>query len=341
MTTIRDVAKKAGVAPMTVSRVINDSGYASQKTRQRVEAAIAELNYVPNSLARSLKSNQTHTLALIVSDITNPFWTTVARGAEDAASAAGFNVILCNTDENEEKQELYLNMLLQKQVDGFLFVPVRGAAPAIKSIQAQNIPVVVLDRRVPDVEVDVIRGSSRRGACELVQYLLGLGHQHIAILSGPKNIPTVQERVSGYKQALEEVALSKNEQIYYGQYTQTSGYHMAQQVLQATPQPTAIFAANNFIAIGTMKAIREANLRVPQDISVVSFDDLPDDLLLEPFVTAMVQPAYDMGNCATDILLQRIERNSEPQPYQEIVFPTKLIERYSCQAIKGQILSED
>ena len=333
MVTIRDVAKRAGVAPMTVSRVINDSGYASEETRKRVEEAIAELNYVPNSLARSLRSNQTYTLALVVSDITNPFWTTVARGVEDAASEAGFNVMLCNTDENEEKQAQYLDMLLQKQVDGFLFVPARSSADPVKSIQGRNIPVVVLDRRVPGAEVDVIRGASVRGACEMVEYLLSLGHRRIAILSGPETVSVSRERVKGYKQALRAAGLqTDDDMVFYGPFTQQGGYDMTRRAMATDPQPTALFAANNFIAIGAMKALRELKLRVPEDISVAGFDALSSDLVLEPFLTAMVQPAYDMGRQATKMLLNRISSDAQSET-QEVVLTPNLVVRQSCRRV--------
>jgi LacI family transcriptional regulator len=176
MATIHDVAQRAGVSPITVSRVINHSGYASQETRARVEAAIAELGYVPNRLARSLRSKRTHTLALVLTDITNPFFTTVARGVEDTASDAGYTVIFCNTDESESEEKKYLQVLLQQQVDGILLVPARGTPDSIDLIRKQNTPVVVLDRRLPSrVEVDTVRCENERGAYQLVRLLIGWG----------------------------------------------------------------------------------------------------------------------------------------------------------------------
>ena len=192
MPNIRDVAKLAGVAPITVSRVVNNSGYVSDETRERVEAAIAELQYVPNSLARSLRFKQTKTIALVLTDITNPFWTTVARGVEDVASQQGFNVILCNTDESETKQAEYLNVLLQKQVDGVLLVPARSSPEPVELIQKQGTAVVVLDRQVPSARVDVVRSDSETGSYRLVQLLLKLGHRRIAILSGPRDVSTAR-----------------------------------------------------------------------------------------------------------------------------------------------------
>jgi LacI family transcriptional regulator len=329
MPTIRDVAERAGVSPITVSRVINNSGYVSQETRSRVEAAIAELQYVPNSLARSLRFKRTHTLALVLTDITNPFWTTVARGVEDAASQCGFNVILCNTDENEAKQSEYLNVLLQKQVDGFLLVPARSTPDPIVLIQSQKVPTVVLDRQVPGAQVDIVRGDSEGGAYQLVRLLLSLGHRRIAMLSGPVSISTAADRVTGYRRALHEVGLeAQAELICYGEYTQESGYQMAQKALSLTPRPTALFAANNFIAIGALRALREVGMRVPEDMALVSFDDIPPAFVIEPFLTVAAQPAYEMGHRATELLLARLSGQAPPE-CQEIVLPTEIIVRRS------------
>ncbi len=329
MPTIRDVAERAGVSPITVSRVINNSGYVSQETRSRVEAAIAELQYVPNSLARSLRFKRTHTLALVLTDITNPFWTTVARGVEDAASQRGFNVILCNTDENEAKQSEYLHVLLQKQVDGFLLVPARSTPDPIALIQSQRVPTVVLDRQVPGAKVDVVRGDSEGGAYQLVRLLLSLGHRRIAMLSGPVNISTAADRVAGYRRALQEAGLeAQAELVCYGEYTQESGYRMAQKALSLTPRPTALFAANNFIAIGALRALREAKVRVPEDMALVSFDDIPPAFVIEPFLTVAAQPAYEMGRRATELLLARLSGQAPPE-CQEIVLPTEIIVRRS------------
>ncbi len=326
MPTIHDVAKRAGVAPITVSRVINNSGYVSKETRECVEAAIAELGYVPNMLARSLRSKRTHTLALVLTDITNPFWTTVARGVEDAANDGGFNVILCNTDESETEQAKYLTVLLQKQVDGILLVPARSTAEPVELIQKQGVPVVVLDRRVPHAQVDVVRGDSERGAYRLIGLLLTLGHRRIAMLAGPQTVSTAVDRVAGYRRALAEAGLDADvELIYYGEYTQAGGYEMTQQVLTTTPWPTALFAANNFIAIGALRALRDAGLRVPEDMALVCFDDLP---AIDPSLTVAAQPAYEMGQRATELLLARLSGQA-PKEYQEIVLPTEMIVRSS------------
>jgi len=329
MPTIRDVAKRAGVAPITVSRVINNSGYVRAATRAKVEAVIAELQFVPNSLARSLRFKQTKTIALVLTDITNPFWTTVARGVEDAASAAGFNMFLCNTDEAEAKQIRYLNVLLEKRVDGILLVPARSAAEPIELIRQQGVPVVLLDRRVPGVPVDVVRGDSEAGAYQLTQLLLGQGHRRIALLSGSREVSITVERQAGYRRAFAEAGVEPPaELMYYGAFTQAAGYEMMQQVFYTMPWPTAVLAANNFIAMGAFRALRDLGLRVPEDMSLVAFDDLPSALVFDPFLTVAAQPAYHMGQQATQLLLARLD-GIAPAGVQEIVLPTELIVRRS------------
>ena len=329
MSTIRDVAERAGVSSMTVSRVINRSGYISQDARERVEAAIAELGYVPNTLARSLRFKRTKTLACVLTDITNPFFTTIARGVGDAANAQGFNVIFCNTDESESEQAEQLTALVEKRVDGILLVPAASSAEAVAFLRDQKVPVVVLDRRVPDCSVDSVRCDSEVGAYELVKLLMALGHRRIAILTGPQTVSTAQDRVAGYRRAMTEAGHSADpELIGYGTFTQAGGYQTAKRMLALAFRPTAFFAANNFIAVGAYQAIREAGLSVPEDVAMAAFDDLPESLAIEPFFTVAAQPAYEMGRRATELLLQRLT-GEHPDACQEIVLPFEIIVRRS------------
>jgi LacI family transcriptional regulator len=329
MATIRDVAKLAGVAPITVSRALNNSGYVSQATRERVKAAIEELGYVPNMLGPSLRFQQTMILAVVITDITNPFWTTVTRGIEDVAHANGYSTILCNTDESESKQEQYLQMLLRRRVDGILLVPACSETKSIEMIKKQDIPVVVLDRQIGNLDVDVVRADSEEGAFLLVQYLLSLGHRNIAMLAGPKNVSTAIDRTAGYRRALDDAGNAVNEElIYWGNFTQESGYENARMVTDMDPRPTAIFAANNFIAIGAMQALKEKGLHIPEDVALVTIDDIPPAYTLEPFLTVAIQPADEMGRQAARLLLDRI-KNPEDESFQNVVLPTKMIIRAS------------
>lgn len=328
MITIQDVAKRAGVAPITVSRVVNNSGYATAGIRSRVEAAIQELGYVPNTLAGSLRSRRTNTLALILSDITNPFFTTVARGVEDAASDAGFLVMVGNTDEREDKERTYVRMFLQKRVDGILLVPARSAAASLEFIGKQKTAVVLLDRRVPESSADVVRCDSEGGAYELGRLLASLGHRHIGILTGPEGVSTSDERIRGCCRALSEAGLADGWRVYHGELTQQSGRTMTEQALEDWPRPTALFASNNFIAIGAQKAMAERGLRVPEDIALVGFDDLPPALVTAPFLTVVGQPAYEMGRKGVEVLLDRLQGRA-PEGHRDIVLPTELIVRGS------------
>ena len=328
MSTIQDVARLAGVAPITASRVINNSGYASQSVRERVLQAVEELGYVPNTLARSLRSRKTDTLALILSDITNPFFTTIARGVEDTASDAGYTVIFCNTDESESEERKYLNVLLQKRVDGILLIPAGNGVQSVQAARDQGIPVVVLDRRAPGCAADVVRGDSEGGARSLTQLLISLGHRRIALMTGSPNVSTAQDRATGYHAAMHAAGLEKEELVFYGRFTQASGAEMVRQAIAARPAPTALFAANNFIAIGALNQLRELGQRVPEDMALVSFDDLPAPLVTFPFLTVAAQPAYEMGCRATTRLIERLEAASTDE-YREIILPTEVILRAS------------
>ena len=337
MPTVHDVAKRAGVAPITVSRVINNSGYISEATRERVKATIKEIGYVPNTLARGLRSKRTNTLGLIVTDITNPYFTLMARGVEDVAGDSNYTVIYCNTDESETKEEKYANILAQRQVEGVLLVPAGGNDRTIKFLEANGISVVILDRRVSGVEKDFVCSDSKNGANLLVKLLIKLGHERIAIITGPKNVSTSTDRVAGYRRALKESGYSKNELIYYGAFNQQSGYELTQQAMNHTPRPTAILGANNFIAIGITKALHDLSVDVPGDVSVVGFDDLPESMLVRPFLTVARQPAYDMGRSATELLLKRISGDL-PEDCQEVIFQTEIVERESVGPRKSSSL---
>ena len=329
MVTIRDVAKHAGVSPITVSRVINNSGYVSQATRARVEAAIDELRYIPNMLGPSLRFKQTMTLALVLTDITNPFWTIVARGVEDVAQANGYSVILCNTDESETKQGQYFYTLLRRRIDGIMLVPAQSAPGPVKMIQSHNIPVVVLDRQIPNLKVDIVRADSENGAFQLTEHLLSLGHRHIAMLSGPSTVSTAVDRVRGYRRALTAAGLSAEAAyIYWGAFTLDSGREMALKALAANPQLTAFFAANELIAIGAIQALRELGMVVPDDIALVLVDDIPPIYTIEPFLTVAIQPAREVGQQAAKLLLGRVTGELAAE-CQHVVLPTQLVIRAS------------
>lgn len=335
-TTIRDVAKHAGVAPITVSRVVSDSGYVSDETRKRVDLSIRELNYIPNKLSQSLRFHQTDMVTLLVSDITNTFWTTVTRGVEDVCNAHNLNLILCNTDEKPEKLAKYINHQLRNRTDGLILVPIGKATDTIELIVQNNIPLVILDRDLPDFKVNTIVSDNEVGAYQLTNYLIELGHRSIGILSGQESAYTSVQRVNGYRRALAEHNIPIDETlIFFGGFSQQEGYKMAQTLLGqgSIPWPTALFAGNNFIAIGILKWLYEHQFRVPQDISLVSFDDLPHDILRGPFITTVSQNPYDMGVKSAELLIEQINNLSvEPR---KVVLPVELAINKSCLPISA------
>lgn len=327
--TMRDVAERAGVSAITVSRVINGTGYVHEETQARVNAAIEALRYVPNHVARSLRSRQTSTLALLLTDITNSFWTTVARGVEDEAAAQDYTVFFCNTDEDPAKEERYLDMLARRRVDGLLIGPTPDSAPLLERLQAQGIKFVLLDRTVDGIDADVVRSDSRAGAANVTQHLLITGHQRVAYIGGPLSTSTGRERLAGYRSALMATGKAIDpELIKIGLYRRESGHQLALGLLTAEKRPDAIFAGNSLIAQGVLDAIAETGLHVPDDVAVVSFDDITGANSYAPFLTAVIQPAYEIGRLGTRLLLEQISGvQSAPEA---LILPTQLVIRRSC-----------
>ncbi|MBC7320565.1 LacI family DNA-binding transcriptional regulator [bacterium] len=347
MATIKDVAERAGVSVMTVSRVINNSRYVSQETREKVERAMKELGYVPNALAHGLITKRTHVLGLIVSDITNPFFTTIARGVEDTAIKNGFNIILCNTDEDVEKEEKYIDLLLRKRVEGIILSPADcNKRDGIERIIMRNVPLVLIDRCIDGLNLDCVYSDSISGAYELTKYLVSLGHKRIGIIVGPRRISTARDRIEGYKKALQEAGIPIDEAlIRWGEkYSREDGYKNTKELLATNSPPTAIFGGNRLITVGILKAIRELGLKIPDDISVVSFDEVEDMSVTNPFLTVVSQDSYKMGVIAVECLLKRIkEKDKSFNAPQNIVLQPELVIRESCRAlkeVKGESLVE-
>jgi LacI family transcriptional regulator len=328
--TISDVARRAGVSPATVSRVIQGAKNVNPDTRERVQGAIEELGFVPSAVARSLRSKRTRSLALIVSDVTNTFWTTVARGVEDVAQRHGYSVLLCNSDENLAKQDQYLDFLIGQQVDGVIIAPFDADSRHLDKLRRRKIPTVIVDRRVDGWDMDSVGSDSLSGARALVQHLIGLDHRCIAVISGPAITSTAEDRVAGYCMALAEAGIPLDPRlIKRGEYRNATGKDFTHELLDDGLEPTAIFAANNLIAMGVIDAVEERGLQIPQDLALVCFDDLPNASHLFPFLTVVAQPVYDLGMNAAQLLLSRLESQVPLQPRQ-VVLPVRLIVRHSC-----------
>ncbi|GHH97873.1 LacI family DNA-binding transcriptional regulator [Neobacillus kokaensis] len=332
MVTIYDIAKKANVSPMTVSRVVNNSGKISEKTREKVEKIIKELNYIPNNAARSLTLKQSKILSLLITDITNPFYTKVARGAEDKAKQMGYRLLLSNSDESLEKESEYVDMLISSGVDGVLMAPAGDESKKnLKTLIKNKIPFVLIDRQVNGIDCDLVIGDSYHGTRQLLEHLIKQGHSKIALINGPANISTAREREKAYFEILRLAGIEANKQLTSNiSYRQNDSHKVVKNLisLPESKRPTAIFAANNFIAINTIKSLRQLNVRVPEDMAVVCFDDpdpIPD---FNPFLTLAAQPAYNFGYMGIQLLIERVEGNG-PAEKQRVILPPEIIIRNS------------
>lgn len=332
MVTIYDIAAKANVSAMTVSRVINNTGKISEKTRAKVKRVMEEMNYVPNQTARSLVLQQTKLLFLLITDITNPFYTTLARGAEDAAKKYGYRLLFGNSDESLEKEAEYVTTILQTRVDGVLLAPAGDPSlPHLESLRRHSVPFVLLDREVPGVECDIVLGDSKEGARQLVDHLAASGHRRIAIVNGSDSISSARLRLQGYMDGLKLNELPYEEQyVFETSFGSLSDLSEMEQWLNGLdPLPTAILSGNNVLAVEVMRLLRHRGLRVPADISVVCFDDLGPYSDIDPFLTVAAQQAYQFGYMGTTMLIERIADREGAQPWKKIVLPAELLVRRS------------
>jgi LacI family transcriptional regulator len=330
--TIVEVAKSAGVSPATVSRVVGNYGYVSEKTRQKVQAAVKEMGYRPNTIARSMVTKSTRTIGLVVTDITNPFFAQLARGVEAITWQNGYTLILANSDEDSERERAIIRALQEKQVDAFIIVPASSKnASHLEELVASRAPVVLLDRGVKNLVVDSVMVDNEEGAYQAVTHLIKLGHSRIGIILDNPDITTNEERLSGYQRAITAHGLQMEKGLIQScQYTRQSAYELVHGMLQTPDRPTALFTTNNFMTIGAIKAVNEAGLNIPKDIALVGFDDLEWNQLNSPQLTAVAQPVTEMGNLAGQRILARIK--NENTPAMEIRLKTRFIIRESCGA---------
>lgn len=317
---------------MTVSKVINNTGKISEKTRLRVKKIMEEMNYVPNSMARSLVLQETKMLSLLIPDITNPFFTTVARGAEDAAMRLGYKLLFGNSDESLAKEKEYVDMILSTRVDGVLFSAASDlSAPHLQTLRTHRIPFVLLDRAVPGIECDTVSGDSKEGAKKLVAHLIGLGHRRIAIVNGSLSVSTARERLDGYREALKLGDIEADDALVLEMsYKQFADEEALKKLLALPEPPTAVFAGNNFIAVGIIRKLLDLGIRVPEQMSVVCFDDLGASVI-DPFFTVVSQPAYQFGAMGIGLLIERIKGTTTPE-WKKVVLPSELIVRGSSAA---------
>ncbi|MGV8920723.1 MAG: LacI family DNA-binding transcriptional regulator [Pseudomonas sp.] len=327
MSTIKDVAALAGISYTTVSHVLNKTRPVSDEVRLKVEAAIIALDYVPSAVARSLKAKSTLTIGLLIPNGINPYFAELARGIEDYCERNGFCVILCNSDDNPDKQRSYLRVLLEKRVDGLIVSSVGGDTEA-GGLANVRTPMVVVDRDLEGVTADLVRIDHELGAYLATRHLIELGHKHIACICGPASTSVAQMRLAGYRRAMQEAQLAVPEHwVVESDFTSPGGYQAAVGLLDGTP-PTAIFAGNDMIGIGVLRAAAERNIRVPSDLSVVGFDDIQMSRYVYPALTTVGQSILQLGEMAAEVLLRRIAAPAASAVEHRIVAP-KIILRES------------
>ncbi len=332
MPTIRDVAAHAHVSPTTVSHVINGTRFVDPETEERVRTAIEALGYRPNSLARSLRRRSTSTIGLLVPDNSNPFFADVARAIEDAGFAKGYNVILCNSDGSEEKEVAYIDVLLSKQVDGLILISSGNRPDPLHTILDAGVPVVVADRELGELPVDQVLVDNEQGGYLAGKYLTGLGHRRIGCIAGPAGLALSAERIRGFRRALAESDLElPDEAIAHGKLHYAGGEAAMLDLLARDLDLTAVFAGNDLMAIGAIKVLRHSNVRVPDDVSVIGFDNILQSNAIVPALTTIAQPVTELGQISVSLLLKQImEPSGVPS---RVLLPTTLVERESCRAL--------
>jgi len=337
MTRLKEVAARAGVSIATTSRVLSGKDYVSGALRERVLAAVGDLNYSPNGIARSMSQRRTLTIGLVVSDITNPFFTLVARGVEDTGQKSGYSVVLANTDEDLDRERSSLDVLRQKRVDGILLTVSSTETTHVRRLIDAGMKIVLIDRSLPDLAIPSVQVDNVGGVHKAMAYLLALGHRRIGIITGNLSESTGAERLSGYEAALAAAGLPFDpDLVVSGKFKESGGYAAAHHLWAVPDRPTALISCNNTMTTGLLLALRESGAHVPDDVSVVGFDDIPYYSLLDRPLTAIAQPTYELGCHACELLLRLIEDNDDMLNVEtKVRLPTTFIVRASCRPYPG------
>ena len=328
--TIKDVAARAGVSTTTVSRYLNG---ARVRQAAAIKSAVSELAFHPSHLARSLKSGSTRTVGVMVPDISNPFFADVVNGIESVTRIGQYSLLLCNTDESAQRERDVTSLLLQKRVDGILMAPTTESSDAPLRFRARGIPVVFIDRTIEGGGFDAVLVESASGAGQAAEYLVSLGHERIAVISGPLDTTPGRERHEGFVAGLRARGRTLDPQYeQLADFRSEGGYQAALRLLAVAPPPTAVFVANNLMAIGALRAIHDLGVRLPDELSFVSFDDLALAGLMNPAITVVNRPTAEQGILAMRMLQHRMASVEAIAP-RTITLETRLLVRESCRAV--------
>jgi LacI family transcriptional regulator, galactose operon repressor len=336
--TIKDVARRAGLSPSTVSRSLNNSGYVSAETRRRVDEAVAALRYQPNWLAQGLRGKPSRLIGLIIPDISNTFYTAVARVVSSTLRARDYELVLCVNEEDADIDLQYLRILQYKRVDGILYThPAHGSnSSTLRQFAASGMPIVELNRQREKDLLDATLADNYQGAYMLTEHLIRRGHQRIGLILGETSVITGAERLRGYRDALNDAGLPVEAcLVRTGSFTRRHGEAATRELLDLPERPTVIFAASNRILMGVLVVLDERHFEVPEDISVVSFDDSEWMSIWRPPITCVDVAVDEMAQLAADLLLRRIEEPSPSRKPITYLLSTTLIERASCRVLKA------
>ena len=326
----KDVGRLAGVSTATVSRVLSKRGYVSATTRAAVLSASEELGYVPNAVARSLKTQRSGFIAFIVPEIINDFYTTLSRGVEDVANASGFHIMLGNTDEKTSKEKSYIELMVANAVEGLIIAPSSTSSKSYRLLAERNIPTVLVDRIVKGFSSDTVRSDDRKGAELLTNHLLGLGHRRIALINGHPETSVAIDRDAGYRATLAKAGIDYDPALVsWGPWFTDDADRRVGAMLSGGVAFTAVIGANIFMTVGAIRALRRQNLRIPDDVALVSFNDLDLAAEIDPFLTVLSQPIYTMGRIAMGLLIDRIQQKGGG-PVRDVVLSPSLVVRRSC-----------
>ncbi len=332
MATVADVAKRAGVSVSTAARVLSGTGYAADDTRRIVLEAAKDLGYVPNQIARSLRTRQTQTIGLLVGDVENSFYSVIAKHVEGEAKDAGYRVVLCNSDDDPKIEREYLDLLEGMRIDALIVTPTSKNRRRLADLMAKDIVVVQVDRRVEGLQADAVLVDNESGSMAAVEHMIEAGHTRIGILTGDLDVPTASQRLAGYERALREHGITVSPSlIKSGSFHREHAIERATELIRARSMPTAILAANNILAEAALIALGEQGLRVPRDVSLVAFDDVQWMSMVEPPITTVRQPVADMARSAAELTLRRL-RDGRRERRSTVVFRTELVERGSVAA---------
>lgn len=336
--TIRDVSKRAGVSTATVSRVLSGLGGASEGTRRKIEQVVRELGYRPNRMARDLRATRSKLIGVAIPDLQNPFFTGVVSGVEEVLQKAGFTTFLANSGEDMERERRELEALRTERVSGVLLIPCSTRGENYAELVNSGVPMVTVDRALEGVSVDCVTSANEAGAYEAVAQLARYGYPSIGMVNGPACFGVARDRELGFLRAMETFGLEvRADWVASGDFSEDSGYEAMRRILEVPERPRAIFVSNFLMALGALRALHERRLRIPEEVALMTFDDMPWASAMNPALSTVAQPVRELGRTAASLLLERMADSA--RPVRTIVLDTELVLRQSCGTQGGGALS--